>query len=77
MSFYGPTEPIAELNLFGKHRETYHARVNCARLIASTDHPVGDGLHVKVGLTLLQRNNAYFSLLQLKRHWIFLKKRKK
>lgn len=73
MSLWGPIEVTAELNCLGNQEVTYHARVYCARLVASTYHPGGDGLHVKVGLTLLQRNNADFSLLQLKRHWIFKK----
>lgn len=71
MGLCGPIEPTAEPNLLGNQKATYHARVNCARLIAGTDHPGGDSLSVKVGLTLLQRNDADFSLLQLKRHWIF------
>lgn len=48
----------------------YHARVHGAGLIAGTYHPVGDGLHVKVGLALLQRNNADLPFLQLKGHYI-------
>lgn len=77
MSLYGPIDVITELNLLSNQKATYHAWVDCAGLIAGTYHPGGDGLHVKVGLAVLQRDDADFSLLQLKRHWIFFLKEEK
>lgn len=49
-------------------KAAYHARVHGAGLIASTDHPIGDGLHVKIRLAPFQRDNADLPLLQLKGH---------
>lgn len=69
MSFYGRIEVTAERNHLSQQGTTYHARVDCAGLVAGAYHPRGDGLHVKVGLALLQGNDADFSLLQLERHW--------
>lgn len=71
LSLYRPMKAIAERSLPGHRKAAYHARVDGARLVAGTDHPRGNGLHVKVGLTLLQGNNVDFAFLQLKRHWIF------
>lgn len=48
MSLCGPW------SYFNNQKTTYHARVHGAGLIAGTYHPGGDGLHVEVGLTLLQ-----------------------
>lgn len=68
-SLHGPSAGTAKPDILCEQITAYHAGVHCARFIACTYHPVGDCLHVKVGLTLFQRNNAHLSLLQFKRHW--------
>ena len=48
---------------------THHARVHGASLVSSTKHPGGDGLHIKVTLTLRQTDDPYFSLLEFEGHY--------
>lgn len=64
-----------ELTVLATRRAIYHARVHGTRLVAGAYHPRGDGLHVEVGLALLQGDDADLSLLQLKRHWGFKKEK--
>lgn len=64
------TKVMADRECWHSRKAAYHARVHSAGLIASTYHPIGDGLHVKIGLALLQRNNADLPFLQLKGHCI-------
>lgn len=71
------TKVMEDPDCWQGRKAAYHAGVHGARLIASTDHPIGDGLHVKIGLALLQRDNADLSLLQLKGHCVQRRRRKR
>lgn len=64
------TEVMEDSDGLHSQKAAYHAWVHSARLVAGTYHPTGDGLHVKIGLAALQRNDADLSLLQLKGHCI-------
>lgn len=76
MELYKLTKVMEDSDCWPSQKAAYHARVHGASLIASTYHPTGDGLHVKIGLALLQRDNADLSLLQLKGHCIRKEKQK-